>query len=228
MIGTTLTHYRITAKLGEGGMGEVYRATDTKLGREVAIKLLPESISRDAQSLLRFEREAKALAALNHPHIAGIYGFDADQGTHFLVLELVEGETLSERLRRGRLPLKEALAVARQIAEAIQEAHEKGIIHRDLKPGNVKIAPNGRVKVLDFGLAKMERSIVREASSAPAPDTDPDALTMPADKTQTGRSDGHPGVHEPGTGAWAGGRQTDGHLGIRLLPVRMPQRAQAL
>jgi serine/threonine protein kinase len=116
MIGTTLTHYRITAKLGEGGMGEVYRATDTKLGREVAIKVLAASVSRAPQSLARFEREAKALAALNHSHIAAIYGFDAHEGTHFLVLELVEGETLSDRLRRGRLPLKEALTVAHQMA----------------------------------------------------------------------------------------------------------------
>jgi eukaryotic-like serine/threonine-protein kinase len=122
----------------------------------VAIKVLPASFSRDPQSLARFEREAKALASLNHPHIAAIYGFDADQDTQFLVLELVEGETLAERLRRGPLPLQEALTVARQIAEALQEAHEKGIIHRDLKPGNVKITPNGRVKVLDFGLAKLE------------------------------------------------------------------------
>ena len=105
MIGSILTHYRITAKLGEGGMGEVYRATDSRLGREVAIKVLPASFSRDPESLARFEREAKALAALNHPHIAGIHGFEADRGTHFLVLELVEGETLSERLRRGPLPL---------------------------------------------------------------------------------------------------------------------------
>ena len=154
MIGNSLTHYRITAKLGEGGMGEVYCASDTKLGREVAIKVLPARISRDAASLARFEREAKALAALNHPHIASIHGFDADQGTHFLVLELVEGQTLSERLRRGRLPLDEALRVARQIAEAVEAAHAKGIIHRDLKPGNIKLTPEGRVKVLDFGLAK--------------------------------------------------------------------------
>jgi serine/threonine protein kinase/tetratricopeptide (TPR) repeat protein len=155
MIGSSLIQYRITAKLGEGGMGEVYRATDTRLGREVAIKVLPASLSGDPQSLARFEREAKALAALNHPHIAAIHGFEADQGTHFLVLELVEGETLSERLRSGALSLKEALIISRQIAEAIQEAHEKGIVHRDLKPGNVKITPNGRVKVLDFGLAKL-------------------------------------------------------------------------
>src|SRR5215470_1989000 len=197
MIGTTLTHYRITAKLGEGGMGEVYLATDTKLGRDVAIKVLPASISRDSQSLARFEREAKALAALNHPQIAGIYGFDADQGTHFLVLELVDGEVLSERLRRGPLPLKEALALARQIAEAIQEAHEKGIIHRDLKPGNVKITPNGRVKVLDFGLAKMEQSVRSEARSTIAQAAAPDAPTMPADRTQPGAVMGTPAYMSP-------------------------------
>ena len=197
MIGTTLTHYRLTAKLGEGGMGEVYRATDTKLGREVAIKVLPASFSRDPQSLARFEREAKALAALNHPHIAGIHGFDADQGTHFLVLELVEGETLGERLRRGPLPVKEALTVARQMAEAIQEAHEKGIIHRDLKPGNVKITPNGRVKVLDFGLAKMEQTFRGEAGSGSPPAADPDAPTMLADTTRPGAVMGTPAYMSP-------------------------------
>jgi serine/threonine protein kinase/tetratricopeptide (TPR) repeat protein len=197
MIGTTLTHYRITAKLGEGGMGEVYRATDSKLGRDVAIKVLPATISRDAHSLTRFEREAKALAALNHPHIAGIYGFDVDRGTHFLVLELVEGETLSERLRRGPLPLREALAVGRQIAEAIQEAHEKSIIHRDLKPGNVKIASNGRVKVLDFGLAKMEQSVRHEIGETSAAVADADAPTMPADRTQLGAVMGTPAYMSP-------------------------------
>jgi serine/threonine protein kinase len=170
MIGNSLTHYRITAKLGEGGMGEVYRATDAKLGRDVAIKVLPPSFSRDPQSLARFEREAKALASLNHPHIAGIYGIEAEKGTHFIVLELVEGETLAERLRRGPLPVKEALTTARQIAEALQEAHEKGIIHRDLKPGNVKITPNGRVKVLDFGLAKMSSAAQAGRAVLSAPD----------------------------------------------------------
>jgi serine/threonine protein kinase/Tfp pilus assembly protein PilF len=155
MIGTTLTHYRITGRLGQGGMGEVFRATDTKLGREVAIKVLPPAIAQDPQGLARFDREAKALAALNHPHIASIYGFDADQRQHFLVLELVEGETLAERLRRGRLSVEEALRVAQQIAEAVAAAHVKGIIHRDLKPGNIKFTSDGRVKVLDFGLAKI-------------------------------------------------------------------------
>ncbi len=142
VISTSLNHYGLTARLGAGGMGEAYRAMDTRLGREVAIKVLPANFSRDPQSLIRFEREAKALATLNHPNVAAIYGFEADHATHFLVLELVEGETLAERLRRGALPLKEALTVARQMAEAIQEAHEKGIIHRDLKPGNVKITPS--------------------------------------------------------------------------------------
>ncbi len=193
MIGATLTHYRITAKLGEGGMGEVYRASDSKLGREVAIKVLPASISRDPQSLARFEREAKALASLNHPHIAAIHGFDADQGTHFLVLELVEGQTLSERLRRGRLPLDEALRVARQIAEAVEAAHAKGIIHRDLKPGNIKLTPEGRVKVLDFGLAKMEESV--RGSGTPA--SDPDAPTLKAETTQPGAVMGTPAYMSP-------------------------------
>jgi serine/threonine-protein kinase len=176
-------------------MGEVYRATDTKLGRDVAIKLLPASISNDPQCLARFEREAKALAALNHPHIAGIYGFEAEQGTHFLVLELVEGETLSERLQRGPMPLKEALAVARQMAEAIQEAHQKGIVHRDLKPGNVKITPNGRVKVLDFGLAKMEQSFCSETGTSIPPAAD--AATLPADGTRPGVVMGTPAYMSP-------------------------------
>ncbi len=193
MTGSTLTHYRITAKLGEGGMGEVYRASDTRLGREVAIKVLPARISRDATSLARFEREAKALAALNHPHIASIYGFEAERETHFLVLELVEGQTLSERLRRGRLPLDEALRVARQIAEAVEAAHAKGIIHRDLKPGNIKLTPEGRVKVLDFGLAKMEESV--RGSGTPA--SDPDAPTLKAETTQPGAVMGTPAYMSP-------------------------------
>ena len=197
MIGSTLTHFRITGKLGEGGMGEVYRATDIRLGRDVAIKVLPASISRDPQSLARFEREAKALAALNHPHIAGIYGFEAHLGTHFLVLELVEGETLSERLRRGPLPLKKALVLARQIAEAISEAHEKGIIHRDLKPGNVTITPNDRVKVLDFGLAKVEQSVRSETERGASSAVGPEAATMPADRTSPGAVMGTPAYMSP-------------------------------
>jgi serine/threonine-protein kinase len=149
----------VTAPLGKGGMGEVWRATDTRLGREVAVKLLPEAFAADADRLARFEREAKVLASLNHAGIAHLYGFESlalDDGTtaHVLVMELAEGEDLAARLGRGAIPIDEALAVARQIAEALEEAHEKDIVHRDLKPANVKLAPDGKVKLLDFGLAK--------------------------------------------------------------------------
>jgi len=154
MIGTRLGPYEITAKLGEGGMGEVFRATDTKLKREVAIKVLPAAFVADPERLARFEREAQLLAQLQHPNIASIYGLEESDGTRALVLELVEGPTLADRLAQGSLSLEESLAVARQIAEALEEAHEKGIVHRDLKPQNVKAAIEGKVKVLDFGLAK--------------------------------------------------------------------------
>ena len=150
MVGQRLAHYQITAKLGEGGMGVVYRATDSKLGREVAVKVLPASVANDAERLSRLEREARTLASLNHPHIAAIYG--VEEGA--LVMELVEGTTLFERIRGGALLEDEAIGIAKQIAEALEAAHEKGIIHRDLKPANVKITPEGVVKLLDFGLAK--------------------------------------------------------------------------
>jgi eukaryotic-like serine/threonine-protein kinase len=152
--GTRLGVYEVTAPIGEGGMGQVYRATDTTLGRQVAIKILPEAFAADLERLARFEREAKTLASLNHPHIAAIYGFEKSTGVHALVMELVEGEDLSQRLARGAIPLDEALPIAKQIAEALEAAHEQGIIHRDLKPANIKIRPDGTVKVLDFGLAK--------------------------------------------------------------------------
>jgi Tol biopolymer transport system component len=154
MIGRTLCHFKITDKLGEGGMGEVYRAEDSKLGREVALKVLPEAFAADADRMARFAREAQVLASLNHPHIAGIYQVEHDEGVHFLVMELVEGETLSERIARGPLPTEEALQLALQLAFALEEAHDRGIVHRDLKPANIKITPQGQVKALDFGLAK--------------------------------------------------------------------------
>jgi len=154
MIGQTLSHYRVTAALGAGGMGEVYRATDSNLGRDVAIKVLPPEVAQDPERLARFQREAKLLASLNHPHIAAIYGLEEAEGKPFLALELVEGEDLKERLGRGAIPVEEALEIAGQIAEALEEAHSKGIVHRDLKPANVKLTPDGKVKVLDFGLAK--------------------------------------------------------------------------
>ena len=152
--GTRLGPYEIQAPLGAGGMGEVYRARDTKLRRDVAIKILPQVFTSDQERLARFERESRMLAALNHPHIGAIYGVEDADSVHALVLELVEGDTLAERLRRGSVPVAEALAIARQIADALESAHEKGIVHRDLKPANIKITPDGNVKVLDFGLAK--------------------------------------------------------------------------
>ena len=164
--GTRLNAYRILSLLGKGGMGEVYRADDTKLKREVAIKILPEAFARDEERLKRFEREAQVLASLNHPNIASIYGLEEDDGRLFLVLELVEGPTLAERIQEGPIPLEEALRIARQIAEALSEAHEKGIIHRDLKPANVKLTPEGQVKVLDFGLAKAFSGDTTEAGAS--------------------------------------------------------------
>src|SRR5262245_55152578 len=154
MIGNRIAHYEITAHLGSGGMGEVYQATDTKLGRSVAIKLLPEAFSKDAERVARFEREARVLASLNHPHIAAIHGLEERDGWRFLVMELVPGETLAERIARGPVPADDALPIAAQIAEALEAAHEKGVMHRDLKPANIKATPEGQVKVLDFGLAK--------------------------------------------------------------------------
>src|SRR5262249_41321421 len=152
--GSRLGLYEILAPLGAGGMGEVYRARDGKLNREVAIKVLPETFAADTDRLARFRREAQLLAALNHPHVAAIYGLEESSGVEALVLELVPGETLAERLAKGPVPVEEALDIARQIAEALEAAHERGIVHRDLKPANVKLTPDGKVKVLDFGLAK--------------------------------------------------------------------------
>ena len=152
--GDRVGHYEILAPLGVGGMGEVYRARDTKLNRDVALKVLPEAFVNDRERLARFEREAKVLASLNHPNIANIYGIEDSGDTTALVLELVEGPTLAERIAQGPIPLDEALSIARQIAEAVEAAHAQGIIHRDLKPANIKITPDGVVKVLDFGLAK--------------------------------------------------------------------------
>ena len=178
MIGTSLNQYQITARLGAGGMGEVFRARDTRLNRDVAIKVLPESFAQDKERLARFDREAKALAALNHPNVAAIYGLEQFGTSQALILELIEGEDLSARLKRGPLPVEEALDVCKQIAEALEAAHEKGIIHRDLKPGNVKLTADGKVKVLDFGLAK--------TATADATSMDPDSPTITADYTMPG------------------------------------------
>jgi len=169
MIGKTLSHYKVLEKIGQGGMGVVYRAEDTNLSREVAIKVLPEQFTKDPQRLARFEREAKLLASLNHPNIAAIHSFEHSDDIHFLVLELVPGETLAERVAKGPLPVEEALEICRQIAEGVEAAHEKGVIHRDLKPANVKVTPEGKVKILDFGLAKAfeDETPVTDISQSP-------------------------------------------------------------
>src|SRR5712692_4994341 len=159
--GTRVGPYEIVSWLGAGGMGEVYRARDTTLDREVALKTLPEELARQPDRLARLKQEARILASLNHPGIATLHGLeDSDSGVPVLVMELVEGEALSDRLRRGPLPPHAAVAVAHQIALALEAAHEKGVLHRDLKPGNIRLALDGRAKLLDFGLAKA----VREAA----------------------------------------------------------------
>jgi TolB-like protein len=165
-LGRSLGAYQVRSRLGSGGMGEVYLAHDTTLGRDVAIKRLPRAFTQDPDRLARFEREARVLAALNHPHIGAIYGVAETDAGRVLVLELVEGETLADRLTRGPLPLDEALPLARQIADALDAAHEKGIVHRDLKPANIKITPKGAVKVLDFGLAKVQQPGPADAGQA--------------------------------------------------------------
>ena len=178
--GARLGPYEIIAPLGEGGMGQVYRATDTTLGRQVAIKILPDAFAADPERMARFEREAKILASLNHPNIAAIYGFEKSGGAYALVMELVEGDDLSQRIARGAIPLDEALPIAKQIADALEAAHEQGIIHRDLKPANIKVRPDDTVKVLDFGLAK-----VPEGASATADVAQSPTITSPA-MTQSG------------------------------------------
>ena len=178
--GARLGSYEVTAEIGRGGMGEVYQARDTKLDRDVALKVLPDAFTSDPDRLARFEREAKVLASLNHPNIGHIYGLEEAEGGKFraLVLELVEGPTLADRIAEGPISVDEALPIAKQIADALEAAHEQGIIHRDLKPANVKVKADGTVKVLDFGLAK---------AFQPDPESDPSqSPTLTAAATQAG------------------------------------------
>jgi serine/threonine protein kinase len=180
-VGTRLGAYEIVAGLGAGGMGEVYRAKDTKLGRDVALKILPGSFTNDPERVARFRREAQVLASLNHPHIAQIHELEEINGAQFLVLELVEGEGLDKRIARGPIPVDEALGIAKQIADALEAAHEKGIIHRDLKPANIALTKEGSVKILDFGLAKAV-----EATSGSVDAMNSPTITSPAMMTGLG------------------------------------------
>src|ERR1700704_5528094 len=182
--GARLGPYEILSAIGAGGMGEVYRARDTKLGRDVALKILPDVFASDPDRLARFTREAQTLAALNHPHIAHIHGLEEAGGLRALVMELVDGEDLADRIAHGPIPLDEALPIARQIAEALEAAHGQGIIHRDLKPANIKVRADGTVKVLDFGLAKAMDPL--SSSSAAAALASSPTITSPAAMTAAG------------------------------------------
>ena len=212
--GDRLGPYEILSPLGAGGMGEVWRARDTKLNRDVALKVLPDSFANDADRLARFTREAQTLAALNHPNIAHIHGLEESSGIRALVMELVEGDDLSQRIARGAIPLDEALPIAKQIAEALEAAHEQGIIHRDLKPANIKVRADGTVKVLDFGLAK-------------AMDASPGLRTQ-----DLGLQDS-PTITTPemtqarmilGTAAYMSPEQARGHLGVWCRALRNAHR----
>jgi len=205
MIGRSLAQFRITALLGEGGMGQVYQAEDSKLGRDVAIKVLPEGFVADTDRVARFEREARVLASLNHPNIAAIHEIGEEEGVHFLVMELAPGETLAERIDRGPLPVGEALKYGREIAKALEAAHAEGIIHRDLKPLNVKITPGGGVKLLDFGLAKI---------FSPDSDVGSAATSAAADLTATGMILGTAAYMSP---EQVGGDTIDGRTDIWAL-----------
>ena len=179
--GQSIGPYQVLTLIGQGGMGEVWQARDTKLDRNVALKVLPEAFTADPDRLARFEREAKVLASLNHPNIGSIYGLEESDGIRALVLELVEGPTLADRIAKGPIPLDEALPIAKQIAEALEAAHEQGVIHRDLKPANIKVKADGTVKVLDFGLAKAFQPDAGDPSLSQSP-----TISLTAAATQMG------------------------------------------
>jgi serine/threonine protein kinase len=196
--------YRITGRIGAGGMADVYCAHDEHLGRDVALKMLPSAVVADPERIARFEREAKTLASLNHPHIAQIYGLEESGGTRFLIMELVDGETLAARLERGPVPIPEALALAAQIAAALEAAHERGIVHRDLKPANIAVAADGAIKVLDCGIGARQLADDHVAG----------------DDDRCRRDPRNRGVHVAGAGARPGRRPARRHLGVRLRALR--------
>ena len=202
MIGRTLSHFKITAKLGEGGMGEVYRAEDTKLKREVALKILPPEFAGSQERLERFQREAETLATLDHPNIVTIYSVEEAQGVHFLTMQLVQGKRLAELIPRDGMPLEQIFEIAVPMADALAAAHEKRVIHRDLKPGNIMVADGGTVKVLDFGLAKMgqvpDEAVASELPTEPLTEEGRILGTMPYMSPEQAR--GRPIDHRSGLG----------------------------
>ena len=218
--GTRLGPYEILSALGAGGMGEVYRARDTNLDRAVAIKILPEAFAADTERIARFQREAKTLASLNHLNIAHIHGLEESSGVRALVMELVEGEDLAQRIARGAIPVAEALPIAKQMADALEAAHEQGIIHRDLKPANIKVRPDGTVKVLDFGLAKADGADGRRITCVSHSPT----ITITRDDPSRD-APWHRRLHEPGAGTRQTGGQARRHLGVRLRALRDADRA---
>ena len=216
MEGQTIEHYKIAERIGKGGMGEVYRATDTKLNRDVAIKVIPDLFAKDPDRMARFSREAQVLASLNHPNIAAIYGLEESGGKRALVMELVDGETLAERIKRGSIPVQEALEIAKQIAEALEEAHEHGFIHRDLKPANVKNHLERYRKGFGFrpGQSPRRRVELRLLSR-------PQSVTDPQCGRDGGGSDSrHRGLHEPGASTGAEGRPPRRYLVLRRCALR--------
>ena len=222
--GSRLGVYEVAGPLGAGGMGEVYRARDTRLNRDVALKLLPASVAADPERLARFTREAQLLAALNHPNIAAIHGLEESGGQPALVLELVDGETLANRLARGAVPVDEAVGIMRQIAEGLEFAHEQGIVHRDLKPANVMLRPDGTVKLLDFGLAKALGASGPGSSHAAGAMHSPTMVTSPA--TAAGHHPRHRGLHGSRAGARGAGGSPRRYLGLRRRLLRAARRGR--
>src|SRR5271155_3844060 len=214
--GDRLGPFEILNAIGAGGMGEVYRARDAKLGRDVALKVLPEAFALDDERMARFQREAKVLASLNHPNIATVHGLEDSGSMHALVMEFVAGPTLAERISSGPIPIGEALSIARQMCDALEYAHERGIVHRDMKPANVKVTSDDAVKVLDFGLAK---ALEGDAASI-------DIATSPTITRMA--THGHGGVHVARAGEGPSGGSAGRHLGVWLCAVRDADRRDDL
>lgn len=220
--GDCLGSYEIAASIGAGGMGEVYRARDTRLGRDVAIKILPEAFARDEDRMRRFAQEARAVAALNHPNVLSVYDTGVENGVPYLVSELLEGESLRQRLDQGPIPARKAVEYAQQIADGLAAAHEKNIVHRDLKPENIYLTGGGRVKILDFGLAKLQTAATNGPASGSADGGSSYGRLRHGNSgrgDESGRRDGDGRLHGARTGARAGGRSSRRYFQLRRRAV---------